>query len=133
MLSFQQNSPVLTLIRPDCFVEKLTVWTREREPFKRSLPSTTSANLLRHKSYKIGKLMEWCILVVVHTYILRTYPVPCSSCVCWYGMCIDVRRYSRTTVYQYCVYVAFLCISILYFSSSSGMFYFVSYSASSNR
>ena len=25
MLVFQQNSPVLTLIRPDCFVEKLTV------------------------------------------------------------------------------------------------------------
>ena len=25
MLAFQQNSPVLTLIRPDCFVEKLTV------------------------------------------------------------------------------------------------------------
>lgn len=51
--------------------------------------------------------MEWCMLVVVHTYVV-TFPVPCSSCVCWYGMCIYVRRYSRTTVYQYCVYVAFL-------------------------
>ena len=25
MLAFQQNSPVLTLLRPDCFVEKLTL------------------------------------------------------------------------------------------------------------
>ena len=78
--------------------------------------------------------MEWCMLVV-HTYVVHTQCAMYSSCVCWYGMCIYVRRYSRTTVYQYILRVCSfpLHISILYFSSSSGMFYFVSYSASSNR
>ena len=55
--------------------------------------------------------MEWCMLVV-HTYVVHTQCAMYSSCVCWYGMCIYVRRYSlaRLCTSTYCVYVAFLYI-----------------------
>ena len=98
VLAFKKNSPVSTLIRPDCFVEKLTVWTREREPFKREafllLPQLTysGTNHIKQESLWNGVCWQY----------IRTQYIPRAmqySCMCWYGMCIYVRRYS--TVYQY--------------------------------